>query len=184
MTANREDVMRGQNELKSETVNIRGMQEYLATYDNVMAAYLFGSAARGTLHHHSDVDVALLLAADLDRAMALSIRLQVAADLERICQRPVDVVVLNRAPPALCFQVIRDRHVLYEKDRDLRCLFEMKALNEYYDFEPYLTYQLSHLAARIRKEGLGAGYQGHRDALAEARQLSAKLAAVAKSVAR
>ena len=152
------------------------MRDYLATQRGIVAAYLFGSAASGTLHRHSDVDVALLLDAGMNGAATLALRLQTAAGLEALCHRRVDVLLLNSAPPALRFEVIRQRAILYETDKDLRCQFEMTAMNEYYDLAPYLTYQLSHLVRRIREEGLGLGYQGHRDALAEARRLSATAA--------
>jgi hypothetical protein len=57
-----------------------------------------------------------------------------------------------------------------------RCLFQMQALNRYYHFKPYLDYHQARFRERVLQEGLGHGYSGHRDALAEARQLSAKLA--------
>jgi predicted nucleotidyltransferase len=67
----------------------------LAKVEGLVAAYLFGSRARGTAEAASDVDVGLLLKTPpttLD-----DLQLDVAADLERELGLPVDVVVLNRA---------------------------------------------------------------------------------------
>jgi predicted nucleotidyltransferase len=151
---------------------------YLAKRDRLVAAYLFGSLAEETDHWLSDVDVALLLPHNTDRATAFATRLRVAADLEKLCQRSVDVVILNHAPPLLRFQVVQRGLVLVEQDSTTRCLFQARAMSEYYDAKRYLDYQFSHLMRRIREEGLGAGYQGHRDALEEARCLSKRLAAL------
>jgi predicted nucleotidyltransferase len=150
----------------------------LAQRDGFVVAYLFGSLAERADHQLSDVDVALLLPHDTDQATAFEARLQTAADLESLCQRPVDVVILNHAPPLLRFQVIQRGRVLVERDRTARCLFEARTMSEYYDAKRYLDYQSTHLIRRIREEGLGAGYQGHRDALEQARRLSKRLAAL------
>lgn len=156
---------------------------YLAQQGRLVAAYLFGSLAEETDHRQSDVDVALLLLQDTDQETALQVRLRVMADLERVCQRPVDVVILNRAPPLLRFQVIQRGQVLATRDDEARCLFQARTMSEYYDAQRYLDYQFAHLISRIREEGLGAGYQGHCDALEKARRLSKRLAALSANSA-
>lgn len=153
----------------------------LGDQPDLVAAYLFGSTARGQDHTLSDVDVALLFRDGLSDADRFARTLEIGGALEVALRRPVDVVALNRAPPALCFQVLRHGRLLLERDRTARCLFVMHALNRYYDAKPYLDYHNALLLARIREEGLGRGYHGHRDALAEARQLSARLAPDADS---
>jgi predicted nucleotidyltransferase len=57
----------------------------------LIAAYLFGSLAEETDHSLSDVDVALLFPHDTERATAVDVQLQIAAALEGLCRRPVDV---------------------------------------------------------------------------------------------
>jgi hypothetical protein len=51
-------------------------------------------------------------------------------------------------------------------------------MSVYYDAQRYLDYTLSDKIRRIKREGLGAGYQDRRDALEEARRLSERLAAL------
>jgi predicted nucleotidyltransferase len=155
---------------------------YLVQQERLVAAYLFGSLAEETDHRLSDADVALLLPRDTDQATAFDTRLRVAAALEKLCRRPVDVVILNHAPPLLRFQVVQRGRVLVERDSATRCLFEARAMSEYYDARRYLDYQFSHLIRRIREEGLGAGYQGHRDALEQARRLSKRLATLSAGI--
>ena len=106
----------------------------LARVEGLVAAYLFGSQARGTASAASDVDVALLLTSapkTLD-----DLQLDVAADLERELGLRVDVVVLNQAPSDLIHRVLRDGELLVENDRSARIRFEVRARNDYFDLAP------------------------------------------------
>lgn len=153
------------------------IRSVLADRAEVVAVYLFGSVAAGSAHGLSDVDVAVLLRdgspdALFRQELALAGLLDEAFHPVR-----VDLVVLNRAGPFLAFQVLKTGQLILDNDTDTRSLFVMRALNRYYDEKPYLDYQRACVVERARRGELGHGYQGHRDALAEARQLSAKLAA-------
>lgn len=154
--------------------------------DDLVAVYLFGSAVNGTAHKLSDVDVAVLLVSGLTDAQMFEHGLEIGTLLE-VALRPlglsVDLVVLNRASSALAFQVLKAGQLVMDRDPDARSLFVMHALRKYYDTKRYRDYHLNRLVARVRKEGLGRGYHGHRNALAEARRLSARFAADARRVA-
>jgi len=155
----------------------------LADRDDLVALYLFGSVATGVVHALSDVDVAVLLAGDLDEDELFVRGLEIGALLEtalRSIGRPIDLVVLNRAAPALVFQVFKTGRLLLDRDPDARSLFVMRTLSRYYDGQRYREYHAEQLLARIRREGLGRGYRGDRNALAEARRLSARLASVSR----
>jgi predicted nucleotidyltransferase len=141
------------------------IQAFLDRQQGYVVAYLFGSTAGGTAHHLSDIDVALLLPRDTDRETAMEMRLRVAAGLEVLSGRSVDVIVLNQAPPLLRFQVIQQGQVLVDRDPEIRYLFQARTMSEYYDARRYLDFHFGHLVRRIREEGLGAGVQGDRDAL-------------------
>lgn len=149
----------------------------LAGRDDLAAVYLFGSFAEGTAHALSDADVAVLFREGLSDAAMFARGIEIGALLESALRLPVDVVVLNRATPVFCFQVLRHGQLLAEPDPLARGFFVMRALSRYYDMKPYLEYHQAQALARIQKEGLGRGYHGHRNALAEARRLSAQLAA-------
>jgi predicted nucleotidyltransferase len=116
----------------------KGVTDVLASRADVVAVYLFGSIARGDSTPGSDIDVAVLFnpppAATLD-----SPRFAVEGDLERMLERPVDLVVLNDAPVDLRIRVLRDGCVLVDRDRSARIAFEVRTRNEAFDLEPILT---------------------------------------------
>jgi predicted nucleotidyltransferase len=104
----------------------------------VVAAYLFGSVARGTSRRGSDVDIAILCSGSPPTSLA-DLPLDLEADLERLLGAPVQVVVLNRAPVDLIHRVLRDGVLLVDRDPSIRILFEVRARNEFFDLQPVLA---------------------------------------------
>jgi hypothetical protein len=102
---------------------------------SVVAAYLFGSVARGEERRGSDVDVAVLFSEPVSAALGNAVS-RLEGDLERVLRRPVQVVELNRAPADLVHRVLRDGKILLDRDREARLDFEVRARNEYFDLEP------------------------------------------------
>lgn len=99
---------------------------------DVLCAYLFGSVAREEAGPRSDVDVAVLYAKAPGGGLA-SGPLDLEAALERAAGRPVQLVVLNRAPADLAHRVLRDGRLLLDRDRPGRLRFEVAKRNEYFD---------------------------------------------------
>jgi predicted nucleotidyltransferase len=102
-----------------------------------IAAYLFGSEARGTAGPGSDVDLAILF----ESTPASSLAAQPYAledDLGGALGRSVQVVVLNTAPPDLVHRVLRDGILVLDRDRAARIRFEVQARNAYFDLLPFL----------------------------------------------
>ncbi len=106
--------------------------------DRLLAAYLFGSVARGTDSSSSDVDVGILLRTAPPGELN-SLRFALEGDLERALGRTTQVVVLNHAPADLVHRVLRDGRLLLERDRGARIRFEVRARNEYFDLLPILN---------------------------------------------
>lgn len=117
---------------------ITKLKDALGEHEDVVVAYLFGSAARGELRPSSDVDVAILLSSS-DAPTLASMRLGLQADLQEAVHRPVDLVILNTASPDLIHRVLRDGVLLVERDRSARIRFEVHARNEYFDVLPFLN---------------------------------------------
>lgn len=103
----------------------------------VVAAYLFGSHARGEATGASDVDVAVLLCEPY-LATLESGGFDLANALENAVGRPVDLVILNGAPVDLVARVLRDGRLLLDRDRSARIHFEVRSRNEYFDLLPFL----------------------------------------------
>lgn len=102
---------------------------------DVLAAYVFGSAARGEDSAKSDLDVAVLL----DRIFPPTLAggaMALEGDLEREVGRPVDLVVLNNASADLVHRVLRDGVLVIDRDPARRIRFEVAKRNEYFDTEP------------------------------------------------
>ncbi len=101
----------------------------------LVAAYVFGSVARGTAGARSDIDLAVLLKAEPVPGLA-GLGFDIAFDLEPKLKRPVDIVVLNRASPDLTHRVLRDGVLVLESDRRARVEFEVRSRAQYFDLAP------------------------------------------------
>jgi predicted nucleotidyltransferase len=113
---------------------MEALRRILANDPRIAYAVLFGSAARGTSHPHSDVDVAV--------GLTTGVRLSpqdlgtLAADLERAAGQPIDLVLLDEAPAPLAFRVFRDGRTLVDRDHAALARRRARANLEYLDFRP------------------------------------------------
>jgi hypothetical protein len=104
---------------------------------DIRAAFLFGSHASGRARADSDIDVAVLLDADAARDDA---RLRLQRVLEALAGQlaadRLDVVILNDAPPALAFQVLKHGQLAFERDRTALHRFRVETYARHSDFVP------------------------------------------------
>ncbi len=106
----------------------------------VLDAYLFGSAARGSARPHSDVDVAVYVDPRATPEGDYGYEAALATDLMRsLATSRVDVVVLNRAPPLLYHRVLRDGIRVLSRDPRRTTIREGRALSRYCDYVPQLA---------------------------------------------
>jgi uncharacterized protein len=112
---------------------VEAVQTYLAEHAPVIAAVIFGSAAGGPLRPDSDVDLALLFAAE--QVPGEDEILEMRADLEQLLRRDVDLIVLNQASPILAFQAARHGTLLFCRDRRAYERFLVRLITEYADFK-------------------------------------------------
>lgn len=101
----------------------------------IVAAWLFGSTARGTAGLASDVDVAVLGSGPPPRRLA-ELPLDLQAELAAALGREVQIALLHDAPADLIHRVLRDGVLLVEHDRAARVRFEVAARNRYFDMQP------------------------------------------------
>ena len=85
-------------------------------FPDVLAAYIFGSLAKGRTHRNSDVDIAVLVSDEVIKSDPFRYRLKLAAELAPALRRDdIDVVLLNQAPPLLAHRVLRDGKLILER---------------------------------------------------------------------
>jgi predicted nucleotidyltransferase len=131
---------------------VTALRALLDPKEEILDAYLFGSAATGTAQAHSDVDVAVFLREPRLAASAFGYAADLTAQLMRaLGTNRVDVVILNEAPPLLYHRVLRDGVRILSRDLRATTTREGRALSRYCDF----LLQLEKVAAahRARTEG-------------------------------
>jgi len=148
---------------ESPQLDEAGLTTFLATQEDIVAAYLFGSLAQGRATPRSDIDIAVLLkraarpeASDLDR------QLQLMDEFCRYADREVDVVILNTAPPLLRHQVLRYGRRIFERDRQARVDFEVRVGREYEDVKPMYDFFTQDLFTKIKEVGLVGRRRAYR----------------------
>lgn len=110
------------------------IKKYLEPMPDISAAYLFGSAAKGTQRAGSDIDIAVIFTSQYkNKFERFERRLDLEIELEKITGKAVDVVDLEMAPPVLQHQVRKHGILLFEKDRRLRVAFEVASRRRYFD---------------------------------------------------
>jgi predicted nucleotidyltransferase len=110
------------------------LRRVLEAEPGVAYALLFGSRARRSGHPHSDIDVAIQLAPGVARDVQALGRL--VARLESAAGRPVDLVLLDEAPPPLAYRIFRDGRLLVERDHQALVARKARAILDYLDFKP------------------------------------------------
>ncbi len=113
---------------------LEALRRVLESEPRVAYALLFGSGARGALRPDSDLDVAFGLAPG--SAMTALELGDLASRLETAARRPIDLVLLDEAPPGLAYRAFKDGRLLLERDRRALVRRKARAILEYLDFKP------------------------------------------------
>lgn len=105
----------------------------LESHTEIVFAYLFGSAVESD--SPNDIDIAVYLRnPDLLKTKPLyDIRL--SNELEAVIKKPVDVVVINKAPDHLIHQISKGILIL-NKDDDMRVDFITSSWKKYFEIAP------------------------------------------------
>jgi predicted nucleotidyltransferase len=97
----------------------------------VIAAYIFGSAAKDKTKAPKDVDVAVLLNESDSQSFPV---LSFISELENALECSTDVLVLNRAGELIKYHVRRDGKLVFDRSSALRKAFEIRGRKSYEDF--------------------------------------------------
>jgi|SRR3990172_2851559 len=110
--------------------------EYLSHEKPIIAAYLFGSTAKGNATEKSDIDLGILLRDDFDLLANFDYKLRLMGELKDIAGRPVDVVFVNKVDQILQQQIRKHGKIIFERDKGKRIAYEIRARKNYFDFLP------------------------------------------------
>ena len=161
-------------------VYMAAMAEYFSTVPEVLLGVLFGSYARGQGRSDSDIDCAVLLADNVPADCYFDFRLRVMDGLARSIGRDdVDLAILNEAPLALAFRVLRDGKLLFCRDHAAYVRYRVRTLNLYFDFAPLLERHQAMFLKRVSEEGILYGYDPHRGAVETNQKLAEALGLIA-----
>lgn len=161
---------------RRDLVDAEAVAAYLADQPDIVAAYLFGSVARGRADKLSDVDIALLFDERLGVEEGVERQLILVSELAGYADREVQVVVLNRAAPLLAYQVVRHGILLYERSRAERIAFEVRTRKVYFDLRPWLDFHSQALLRDITEVGLRGRRKRRGGTLEAARRVHRRLA--------
>jgi len=118
------------------------VHEALSGVEDIIVAYVFGSAAEGKEHAFSDIDIAILL-----KEPSINKTMRIHSLLTELLGDNVDTLLLNLAPPILRYQVVKNGLRVLSKDEDARVSFEASALSEGLD-EGFLITKVREAIAR------------------------------------
>lgn len=105
--------------------------------NGVEFAYLFGSVAYKNSTLQSDIDLAVYLNDKADNDF-FNNRLDLIKKTSQLFKRDSDIVILNTAPIFLKYVIIKEGKLIFNKNDSKRIDFELKSLNDYFDYMPTL----------------------------------------------
>ncbi len=115
------------------------IKECLGLRREICFAQLHGSFL--TSRPFRDIDIAVYLDPGYPKVQTASGHLVYETSLEDQMERrvgvPVDVRVLNDAPLSFCYSVLKNGRPLLVRDPLLRCDFQVRTLDMYFDFAPF-----------------------------------------------
>jgi len=102
-----------QAKVKTEMVLVTRLKEYFNGRHEVAFAFLYGSHAKGTATKRSDVDIAVYFypgkrhPVEFEEEIFYPAENQIWGDLERILNKEVELLVLNRVPATVAVSAIK-----------------------------------------------------------------------------
>ena len=121
------------------------LPQIFQNYPDILAVYLFGSAATGHIHAESDIDLGIV-----PRSPTLqNKKLDLLADLVRHGFDHVDLVILDPGNIVLQFEAVHQNRLIYQAEDFEPGSYFSKVVRQYIDFEPFLRVQRQAQKRRI-----------------------------------
>ncbi len=115
------------------------IKEHLSKRPEVLAGYLYGSYARGEQVRGSDVDIGVLLLPDYKYDLYYLGGLY--SEFEELGKREgikIEAYIINDKTALFKHKVISPRKVIYCKDDNIRAQYEVRAMNDYFEYRPFM----------------------------------------------
>lgn len=146
------DVLKTKNKLVKK--NIAKITKILEK-NRVVLAVLFGSGAKGKTGPLSDIDFAVLLPGSPSSQKRFNRQLILKNALEQILNKPVDILILNSAPPLIAQMAVAHGQVIYCQDEDIKASVFTNILKGYDDAAYLSLIQRKYLEARVFNNKMG-----------------------------
>jgi len=106
--------------------------------NDIVAFFVFGSAATGKLQPLSDVDLAVLLDAEMNKSQLFDKELELRSKISQILgSEEFDLVNMNLAPARFVHNILSEGKLLFCKNKLVLADFIEKNTREYLDFKYY-----------------------------------------------
>ena len=126
------------------------LSKLLRDEKSIQFAYLYGSFARGKTDENSDVDIGVYVSAEVMKKNKFYPE-RIAAKIEEVIKKSVDVRVLNFQSLIFLHQVLKYGELLVNNNNKKRVMFETRVYDEYLDMKYYFD-----LYNRIRRKRLSS----------------------------
>jgi len=144
--------------MEIQDVDLEGLRRYFGARKEVAFAFLYGSHAKGTATKRSDVDLAVYFhprkrhPVEFEEEVFYPSENEIWGDLERIVNKEVELLVLNRVPATVAVSAIKGIPLII-KDWNLYLDFLEMATDVAEDFAEFVINEY--------KERTGLGQRDH-----------------------
>jgi predicted nucleotidyltransferase len=116
---------------KEKGILVEKTVAFLKTKEYILFAYIFGSFFSGK--SFNDIDMGIFVSHEKPDSL-LSLELKIERELGDILHIPVDVRIINNAPPSFVYNVLKSGTVIVDNNESLRTDFEALVIKKYFDF--------------------------------------------------
>lgn len=109
------------------SVQVERLEEFFAGRQEVVLAYLFGSAARDSHAHDVDIGVWMREPYSFEKTQRLW------SDLEKLLRKDIDLIIMNEAGPSISWAAMCGRPLLVRDEA-----FELESMLEISDEAEYM----------------------------------------------
>lgn len=144
----------GQSSNTPPDVDMEAIREGIAPYPLELAV-LFGSAASGSTHTFSDIDIGIVFEGDVEEPERRRLSNRIAGGVSMALERDdVDIVDLEQAPASIAYAALSSG-ILLIGDEAQRTDLEARYLQEKLDFAPIKREWQRSMSERLASEEYG-----------------------------